>query len=186
MTGRAGIGHALEATVRLWALAAGLVLLSIVAVTTVNVGAFALDRLARLWGATVEGLPGYEDYVRLAISGAALMFFPYCQMKRGHVVVHLFTHAVPGGLRRGLDRLWLAAIGALALFLAWWMLLGLLETRADGALSRVLGWPEWPFYLPGLVSLLIWAAVAFRQAVVAPADAAEGSLPGVAGEPEGG
>ena len=39
----------------------------------------------------------------------------------------------------------------------------MLETRADGALSRVLGWPEWPFYLPGIVSLLLWAAVAAVQ-----------------------
>ena len=52
---------------------------------------------------------------------------------------------------------------ALALFLAWWMALGLLETRADGTLSRVLGWPEWPFYAPGVLSLLLWAAVAACQ-----------------------
>ena len=47
--------------------------------------------------------------------------------------------------------------------MAYWMVLGLLETRADGALSRVLGWPEWPFYLPGIASLLLWAAIAGSQ-----------------------
>ena len=54
-------------------------------------------------------------------------------------------------------------MAVMALFLAYWMVLGLLETRADGALSRVLGWPEWPFYLPGIASLLLWAAIAAYQ-----------------------
>ena len=38
------------------------------------------------------------------------------------------------------------------------------KISADGALSRVLGWPEWPFYLPGIASLLLWASVAALQA----------------------
>jgi hypothetical protein len=50
------------------------------------------------------------------------------------------------------------------------MVLGLLETRADGALSRVLGWPEWPFYLPGIASLLLWAAIAAQQVVAGESD----------------
>ena len=29
--------------------------------------------------------------------------------------------------------------------------------------SPVLGWPEWPFYLPGIVSLALWALVALSQ-----------------------
>jgi TRAP-type C4-dicarboxylate transport system permease small subunit len=146
-----------------WAVAGGLVILAMMLVTLVNVGAFALDRLARLFGANVGALPGYEDFVRLAVSCAALMFFPYCQLRRGHVAVDLFVSLFPRVVKRALDRLWLAAIVALALFLAYWMCLGMLETRADRALSPVLGWPEWPFYLPGVISLLLWALVAARQ-----------------------
>ena len=147
-----------------WAIAGGLVLLAIVLVTTANAGAFALDRLARVFGATVSGLPGYEDFVRLAVSAAALMLLPYCQLRRGHVAVDLFAKGLPPRVRRGLDAAIAAMMAALAAFLAFWMAIGLLETRADGALSRVLGWPEWPFYLPGIASLLLWAAVAGLQA----------------------
>jgi TRAP-type C4-dicarboxylate transport system permease small subunit len=39
----------------------------------------------------------------------------------------------------------------------------MVENRDDQAISRVLGWPEWPFYLPGLVSLALWALVAATQ-----------------------
>ena len=156
--------RAIERTVSAWALLGGVVLLAIVVVTTVNVGAFALDKVARVFGATLSGLPGYEDFVRLAISGGALMFFPYCQLRRGHVAVDLFAKLVPDRAQNVLDRCWTILIAALAGFLAYWMVFGLLETRADNALSRVLGWPVWPFYVPGIVSLILWAAVAVLQA----------------------
>jgi TRAP-type C4-dicarboxylate transport system permease small subunit len=147
----------------LWAYAGGICLLAIVLVTTANVGAFGLDRIAALWGADVSGLSGYEDFVRLTISVAALMFFPYCQSKRGHVKVDLFTDRAPRKVNRALDALWLLVTVVTAMFLAYWMWFGMLESRADGQLSRVLGWPEWPFYAPGIFSLLLWALVAVAQ-----------------------
>ena len=155
--------RALRAATHAWAVLGGVVLLAIVAVTAINVGAFALDRLARLWGGAVGGLPGYEDFVRLAVGAAVPMFLPWCQVRRGHLAVDLFLKNAPAALRAGIDRLSLALMAALALFLAWWMTEGLLETRDDGALSRVLGWQEWPFYITGIVSLILWAAVAATQ-----------------------
>ena len=146
-----------------FALAGGALLIAIVLVTATNVGAFALDRAARLLGGNVAGLPGYEDFVRLAVSCAALMMLPWCQARHGHVSVDLFVDML--GKRARVVTAVVSTLGtiALALFLAWWMALGLLETRADGTLSRVLGWPEWPFYAPGVASLLLWAAVAASQ-----------------------
>lgn len=154
----------IERTVSAWALFGGIVLITIVVVTTINVGAFTVDKAARIFGATLSGLPGYEDFVRLAISGGALMFFPYCQLKRGHIAVDLFTKFVPGRTQNILDRCWTLLIALLAGFLAYWMILGMLETYTDNALSRVLGWHVWPFYVPGIVSLVLWAAVAVLQA----------------------
>lgn len=144
----------------IWALCGGVLLLAITLVTSWNAGAFLLARL----GLPVQGLPGYEDFVRLTVSAAALMFFPWCQLRRGHVAVELFVSALPPWLRSGLDRLWLALMGLLALFLGYWMVLGGLETYLDGASSSILAWPEWPFYVPGIVSLVLWAMIALRQA----------------------
>ncbi|MEO1318762.1 MAG: TRAP transporter small permease [Pseudomonadota bacterium] len=143
-----------------WALLGGAILLLIVAVTSWNVGAFALARL----GLPAKGLAGYEDAVRLMVSMSALMFLPYCQLQRGHVAVDLFVNALPARTRRGLDRLWLAVTAIAALFLGWWMSVGLVETRIDQTASRILGWPEWPFYAPGILSLMLWAAIAAEQA----------------------
>ncbi len=164
------MSNLLQRLVTGWALAAGVVLLVIVGVTTVNVAAFSLDKLARLWGGGVSGLPGYEDFVEIAAGAAALMLMPYCQLRRGHVAVDLFTAMAPRAMRKALDAASLAAVAALTLFLAYWMMAGLAETRADGALSPVLGWPLWPFYIPGVLSLLMWAAVAGAQAFARDAD----------------
>lgn len=146
-----------------WALLGGVILIAVVLVTVTNVGAFTLDRFARMAGGTIGGLPGYEDFVRLAISCAGLMLFPYCQLQRGHIAVDMFVNLAPPRVQRALDRVSQVGIVALALFLAYWMALGLAETRADGVLSPVLGWPEWPFYVPGILSLALWAAVAAAQ-----------------------
>jgi TRAP-type C4-dicarboxylate transport system permease small subunit len=158
-----------------WALAGGVLLLVITLVTTFNVGAFTLDRVGRTIGAPpVEGFAGYEDLVRLLISCAALMFFPYCQLKRGHVAVDLFTDQFPPALRDLLGRLWLVATAFLALFLGYWMTIGLFETRADATSTSILGWVEWPFYAPGIISMALWALIAAMQAF----EPAEGELRG--------
>ncbi len=155
----------LEKIAAWWALAGGVILLSIAFVTVINAGAFLADRIARLADGTVSGLPGYEDYVRLAVSAAALMLIPYCQARRGHVAVDLVFKRLSNMLQAILRTAWDVLTAVAALFLAYWMAIGMAETRADHALSRVLGWPEWPFYAPGLASLLLWAAIAAAQAL---------------------
>ncbi|MEZ5824831.1 MAG: TRAP transporter small permease [Geminicoccaceae bacterium] len=144
------------------AVLAGFVLFVIVAVTTTNVGAFILDRFLP---GDVAGLPGYEDFVQLVIGGAALMFLPHCQARRGHVAVELFVERLPRSFQRVTDRLWLALTAAIALFLAYWMLQGLFQAKNDTVITAVLGWPVWPFYIPGLLALLLWAAIALGQIV---------------------
>lgn len=146
-----------------WAFLGGVLVISIVLVTAVNVGAFLLDSLLKPLGIYVPGLPGYEDYVRLAVSAAALSFFPYCQLRRGHVSVELFVQHFPPMLQSGLDRLWLLLTTIVAIFLGYWMILGMEETRSDNSLTSVLGWPEWPWYIPGIVSMGLWAAVSLIQ-----------------------
>ena len=156
--------RALHLAAAAWALLGGVLLIAIVGVTVTNAAAFALDRIAALVGRDVAGLPGYEDFVRLSVGCAALMLLPYCQARRGHVAVDILAETVmPGGVQSVLDRLWQLLTAALAVFLAWKMTLGMLETYGDHALSRVLGWPVWPFYLPGIASLGLWAAVALAD-----------------------
>lgn len=160
----------IEAVVEGWAIAGGFFTLAIVLVTTTNILLFAFDRVARYFGGVVSGLPGYEDFVSLTVSCAALMFIPLCQLRRGHIAIDVFTERLSRRSQRTLDRIWSAAMCLIALFLAFWMFQGMAESRADHALSPVIGWPIWLFYIPGILSLLLWALVAALQAMEGPAD----------------
>lgn len=150
----------------LWALLGGGGLLAIMLVTTTNVAAFLLDAIGGQFGVDVPALSGYEDFVRVVIAPSVLAFLPYCQLQRGHVAVDLFVERLPRAVQRAMDRLFALLMAALALFLLYFMTLGMLETRADRIVTPVIGWPEWPFYGPGLVSLALWAVVALMQAAV--------------------
>lgn len=147
-----------------WAIAGGVIVLLIMLVTSVNVAAFALDKALRPFDGSVPGLAGYEDFVALAMSAAAPMFLPWCQHKRSHVRVELLSNRLTQTTTRMLDRFWLLCLTVTCLLLAGAMIWGTFETHADHVLSPVLGWPQWPFYLPGIVSLLLWAIIAGRQA----------------------
>lgn len=153
----------LERAVLAWTVLGGGLLLLIVLVTALHVGAYTLDAMAATWGGGVRALPGYEDFVTYTISAAALMLFPYCQLRHGHVAVDLVVDCLPRRLRRASELLSSAGMALLVLFLLHGMTLGMLESRADNVLAPILGWPEWPFYLPGLVSLALWFAVALAD-----------------------
>lgn len=147
----------LERLAAAFAIAGGTILLAIAAVTGLNVLLYLADALAP---GRLGIVKGYEDLVRLWVGAAVPMLLPWCELRRGHVAVDLLAERLPERIRRVLDRTAVALSFALALFLAFWMVQGLLETRADGRIAGVLGWPEWPFYLPGLAALALWAAVA--------------------------
>ncbi|NVK35118.1 MAG: TRAP transporter small permease [Rhodobacteraceae bacterium] len=146
-----------------WALLGGALILAIVLVTVINVGAFLLARLLAPLGIQIAGIYGYEDFVRLAVSAAALTFFPYCQQQRGHVTVLLFVKHFPPWFQQGLDKAWLGLMAAIALFLSYWMWFGMLEAQGDNATTPILGWSEWPWYLPGILSLILWSIVCILQ-----------------------
>lgn len=154
----------LERITAAWAVVGGVALLLVVAVTTGNAGLFTLDRLAKLLlDRNISGLPGYEDFVLLLIGGVALSFFPYCQLQGQHINVTLFSQRFPVSLNRALDRLWVIAALITAIFLAYWLLQGIWERRGDNSITRVLGWLEWPFMVPGIISLALWMAVCAVQ-----------------------
>lgn len=146
-----------------FAVAGGMLALLIALVTIVNVTAFGLDKIARLFDANVPAIIGYEDFVSMIVSSAALMFFPYCQAKRGHVAVDVFISLFPGWFPRVVDTLSGILMTCLALFLGYMMVNGLIEVHGDNTLSAILGWPTWPFYVPGIISMFLWAAIAGNQ-----------------------
>lgn len=149
-----------------WVYLAGILLLVVVLTTAINIMAFGLDRVARIFDSNVGALSGYEDLVRLLVSCIALMFFPWAQSERGHIAVDFFAARLSDKTQERFDIFWLFLTLLLVIFLGVLMVFGMLESRDDGALSSILGWSEWPFYIPGIISLVMWTIVLIYQIFV--------------------
>ena len=146
-----------------WVYLAGLMLFVVVMTTVINISAFGLDKAARIFDSNVSGLSGYEDLVRLLTSCIALMFFPWTQAKRGHVAVDFFADKFSSRLQQILDMLWLVCTLVFVIFLGILMYFGMIESFNDGSVATTLGWYEWPFYIPGIISLFLWSLVLLFQ-----------------------
>lgn len=152
-----------------WSLLGGLCILAVAGLMSLNalllgltrgLGALGLEALAP----GVSGIYGTEEIVGLLASVAALAFFPYCHLRQGHIAVGILVDLAPERLRRANAVLaHLLACGA-ALFLGWWLILGMAEVFDDHTVTSLLGLPHWPFYLPGVVSMALWALVAAQSA----------------------
>lgn len=142
-----------------WIYLAGILLLIVVLTTVINIAAFGLDKVARIFDSNVAGLTGYEDLVRLLTSCIALMFFPWAQAQRGHVSVDFFANKFSSKTQEVFDVFWLSCTMIFVFFLMILMTMGMFEVFNDGVLSTTLGWPEWPFYVPGIISLFLWGVV---------------------------
>ncbi|MEM6677352.1 MAG: TRAP transporter small permease [Pseudomonadota bacterium] len=147
------------------AILGGVLLGLVVLVTVINVGGFVLNAFARLFDRTVPGLPGYEDAVSMLVGLGALLMLPWCQLQRGHVSVDLFTTLLSEHALGWLTRITDAIMGCLAAFLAAMLVEGMLSYRADGIRTPVLEWPIWPFMVPGVLALTLWAVAAFMLAI---------------------
>ena len=149
-----------ERVIRLWALFGGLLLLIIVAVTAVNAAGFTANAVARLWGGSVSGLPGYEEAVTQLVGVAAMAMFPYCQFHGGHATVDLFLSKAPHWVRAALAVLAALLMAAVALTMMVMLAQGTLEVRSDGLKTPVLDWSVWIFMPAAVLSCLLWAVAA--------------------------
>lgn len=154
---------ALSRIISAWALVGGALLLLVVVATAINAIGFTGNAIARTWGGSVSGLPGYEDGVTMLVGVAAMAMFPYCQLHGGHTAVDIFMSRAPGWANRAVAIISVLLVTAIALIMAYMLTLGTIETRSDRVETAVLGWPVWIFMPSAVISCLLWAAAAMLQ-----------------------
>lgn len=97
---------------------------------------------------------GDYELVRMFGAVAVSLMLPWCAVSGGHVVVDLFTNALPGWAKGLLDRLGFVLLAAMAGLLAWRTGVLVATSMASHVFSPMLAWPLWIFQaamLPGLV-----------------------------------
>lgn len=141
-------------------------------------GGALLVGLAGLTVASISGrwlasrpITGDVELVQLGVAAAIALFLPYCQLHRSHLIVDFFTARSSGPMQRRLDAVGSAVAGAVFLLLAWRAAAAVLDMRAAGETTMVLGVPLWLPYA-AMVPGLALAGVAGVLAAVRPAKAA--------------
>lgn len=138
------------------AVSGGLVILGAAAAVTYSVVSSALG------GGAVRG---EFEMIELACAVSVSLFLPLCQLRRGHVMVDVFTAALPRKANRGLDTLWLMLLAAVWAFLCVRLFHGMVDLRGYGDRTMLLRVPLWWAYLPAIAGTGLSALVAGLSAL---------------------
>ncbi len=147
---------ALESLAKLCAVLAGVVLTFITLMTC-----------ASLIGRNTIGwtLAGDFELTGVAAGAAIGLFLPWCQLRRGNIIVDFFTAKASDATNRLLDRFGALLMALVMSLLAWRTTVGGLNAFATKSSSMMLGFPEWIVFAFIVPPLILTAAIAFTQAV---------------------
>jgi TRAP-type C4-dicarboxylate transport system permease small subunit len=147
----------LEPLARLCAVLAGVLLTVITLMTCVSL----IGRNTTGW--TIVG----DFEISGFVAGAAIaLFMPWCQVRRGNILVDFFTAKASPAARDRLDRLGAGLLAAVMALLTWRTALGGLNALESQSGSMMLGVPEWWVYAAMVPALGLTAVIAVAQAVL--------------------
>jgi TRAP-type C4-dicarboxylate transport system permease small subunit len=127
-------GYLLDLLARLLAIGGGLVL---VAMTLMSAYSIFMRSLFD------EPLLGDVELVQMGCGIAVVSFLPLCQLRRGNVIVDVFTLHAGARTRARLDALGGLLMAACAALLAWRSAIGTLDAYGTGEETIIMGLPLW-------------------------------------------
>ena len=99
-------------------------------------------------------------------AGAAIaLFMPWCQLRRGNIIVDFFTTKASSATQERLDRIGALLVAAVMAMLSWRTALGGLSAWKSHSGSMMLGFPEWIVYSFMVPPLALCALIALVQAL---------------------
>jgi TRAP-type C4-dicarboxylate transport system permease small subunit len=100
-------------------------------------------------------------------AGAAIaLFMPWCQVRRGHIIVDFFTAGASPATQSVLDRFGALVLGAAMALMAWRSAVGGLSAWTSHSGSMMLGFPDWIVYAFIVPALVLTAVIAMAQALL--------------------
>ncbi len=146
----------LESLAKLCAIAAGVLLTLITLMTCVSL----IGRNTTGW--TIVG----DFELSGSAAGAAIaLFLPWCQLRRGNIIVDFFTTRASAATQLRLDRLGALLVAGMMALMCWRTTLGGLSAWKNQSGSMMVGFPEWIVYSAMTPPLALCAAIALAQAL---------------------
>lgn len=147
---------ALDRLARGLALAGGAVAVGLALLVTASIA---------LRAAGLGGVRGDFEFVQMGVALLVFAFLPWCQARRGNVMVDTFTNKLPARVRDGLDALWDLVYAAMMALIAWRLAEGALDAWRSQTTTMVL-------LIPIAPAIAACAALAAATACVSLATAA--------------
>jgi len=146
----------LEFLAKLCAIAAGVLLTVITLMTCVSL----IGRNTVGWT-----LVGDFELSGSAAGAAIALFLPWCQCRRGNIIVDFFTAKASDTTNARLDRLGALLLAACMALLTWRTAIGGMNAWKSQAGSMMLGFPEWIVYCGIVPPLALTAVIGLAQAM---------------------
>ena len=110
-------------------------------------------------------LRGEFELVELACAACASLFLPLCQLKKGHVMVDVFTSGLNQNTNRVVDGLWTVLFALGWAYICSRLVHGLLEFHDYGDKTMMLRAPVWWVYVPAVIGTGFSAIIAALSAL---------------------
>ena len=145
----------LDTLARLCAVLAGVLLTAITLMTCVSL----VGRNSTGW--TIVG----DFELSGSAAGAAIaLFLPWCQLRRGNIIVDFVTSGLTPGAQDRFDRFGALLLAAVMALMTWRTAVGGLSAWKSQSGSMMLGFPEWAVYAVMVPALALTTLIALVQA----------------------
>ena len=146
--------HILERLAKLCAILAGVLLTAITLITCVS-----------LLGRNTIGFTLVGDFELTGVgAGAAIaLFLPWCQLRKGNIIVDFFTAKASERTTAALDRFGALLLGAAMGLLSWRAALGGLNAYNTNSGTMMIGFPEWVVYAAMVPPLALTSLIGLAQ-----------------------
>jgi TRAP-type C4-dicarboxylate transport system permease small subunit len=144
----------LEQLAKFCAILAGFIMTGITLMTCVS-----------LLGRNTTGttLVGDFELTGVAAGAAIALFLPWCQVRRGNIIVDFFTAKAGERTNAALDRFGALLLGLSLALLAWRAGIGGLSAWTSQSATMMLGFPEWIVYAAMVPPLVLTAVIGLWQ-----------------------
>ena len=146
---------AIELTAKAFAFAGGAVLVAMLGMSVSSIAGRAIFN---------SPIPGDFELVQLACAISIAAFLPWCQLRRGNIIVDFFTTGLPRRAQSVLDALGALLLAAVMALVAWRAGLGAEAVYASGERAMISRVPQWIGYAAIVPSLALTSLVALYTA----------------------
>jgi TRAP-type C4-dicarboxylate transport system permease small subunit len=112
------------------------------------------------------GVRGDFEFVQMGVALIVFAFMPWCQARRGNVMVDSFTTRLPPHFQAALDALWEVVFAAMMALIAWRLGAGALEAARSSTTTMVLLLPIAPAIAACAILAGFTALIALAMAIV--------------------